>query len=833
MGLFGWVSGGAGGFGPSKMFDSLPFKGWREASTWVEEFVDACGYRFDVLNSKFISATARAKLLDPTITTTDTATQYFATATAPPSAATSSDTMLDVLLYVALGLYPVDSNLTVAQRQALVQVGWDALKRKGTRQRLLNLASKISDGVAVGWTSPPNNFSIILPDGAPDPGYGNWVQSSSTPSEVVRPWVLNGIRSTVSALTPGFSTLGVGYSQFRAGYSAAGETMFASGARICILSNEHFSSWSTGVPVGWTKTGTGTLTQSTSAASINWEFTGSAAVLDLTAASTGTSVGLTQTTALVNNRLTMRCQMDYAYSNAQGVSTLCMQVTDSNPNGTTYYWNPTTATWGATAYNIVVPPSASRARYAFDIVPQVASSSSSLAGSNSISVAVSVKSDGTATTQTTYTIYRVGLYEKYSLTTEQAAAGERTAWYPLVDSQGWASASRTSSTATLLEPANAQRTAYKLAPSSTSVVYPYHAALSSRGYQSNSAWTNLVKSSNLFSGASWAVANATSTTNAVISPIVGETSPTATQLTATSVLAQAAQQVGSSGINPANKTYVAGIWVKKLTSDSSTVRVELGSTTVYTTTFTLTQAQGWQLLPVNVTFAGTDIANLFFRIKWADASSSSAIACASAYVYDVTGKTGVLYPPVIQTTSGSIATLNATTCQAITQTTNTNVLHPLLLRALQSVVRGSMSLTIVPIFDALSQPNQVIFDLAQGAAQNRVVLRVQSGALELRRWDNAGNQWAASLTLTTNPSPAAGSMTWTRDTAIAIRCVWDENTTMIGAGNGSASGTKPGSWAPSDTSVAKLFIGSDTSAANQFDGLIQNLECVQFGAPVT
>jgi hypothetical protein len=91
--------------------------------------------------------------------------------------------MLDVLLAIALGLYPADSNLSVAQKQSLVQVGWDALQRKGTRLRLLNLASKIADGVAVGWSVAPNNFSIALPDGTPDPGYGNWVQSSSTPAK--------------------------------------------------------------------------------------------------------------------------------------------------------------------------------------------------------------------------------------------------------------------------------------------------------------------------------------------------------------------------------------------------------------------------------------------------------------------------------------------------------------------------------------------------------------------------------------------------------------------------------------------------------------------------
>jgi hypothetical protein len=831
MGLLGWAIAGGSGFGPSKLFESLPYKNWRELTTWVEEYIDAIGYRLDVLNQRFISPAARARLLDPTITPTDSATTYLATATAPALNSTSSDTVLDVLLAIALGLYPADSNLTVAQKQALVQVGWDALQRKGTRLRLLNLASTIADGVVLGWTVPPNNFSIILPDGAPDPGYGNWVQSNNSTAEVIRPWLLSAIRSTTKALTPDFVNLGVGYSQFRTGYSSTGETIFPANARTCILANEHFSSWTLGVPASWTKTGTATLTQSTSAPSINWEFTDSAAVLDLTATAIGNTVGLSQTTSLVNNQLTQRCQIDYAYTNTQNVSVLSVQVTDANPNGTTYYWNPTAATWSTAAYSIVIPPSAARARFAFDVVPQAASLTSTVAGTSSLTINIFARYDGTATTATTYTVYRVGLYDKFSLVTEQAAAGERTAWYPLEDAPCWTSALRSSSTAVLLEPANADRSAYKMVQSSTGVAFPYHAALTSRGYQSNSAWINVVKGSNNF-GADWTLSNATRTANAQISPIVGETSASAVQLTATSTAAQISQTLGA-GINPQNKTYVGGVWVKKLTSDASHVLIQLVSNNTATVDYTLTQSQGWQLLPIRAAFGAGDTTNLSFVVKWASASATAAIAVASAYVYDVTGKTKLLYPPIVQTPIGATATLNATTCQAVTQTTNTNVLHPLTQRALQSVVRGGLALTVVPVFDASSQPSQVIFDLAQGAAQNRVVLRVNAGALELRRWDNAGNQWVASLTLTTGSSPASGSMTWMRDTAITVRCLFDENTTMLSAANSNASGTKPGTWAPSDASVSKLLIGSDTSGANQFDGIITNVECLQLGAPVT
>lgn len=826
----GYSSGGVSGFGPSRMFESLPFKGWREVATWVEEFIDACGWRFDVLNNRFISAAARASLLDPTTPPTDSATNYLATATEAPILATSSDTMLDVLLYITLGLSPADSNLSVAQKQALVQAGWEALQRKGTRLRLLDLASKISDGIDVGWTVPPNNFSIILPDGAPDPGYGNWVQAASTTSGVIRPWALSAIRQTVAPGTPAFANLGVGYSQFRAGYSAAGETVFPSGCRINILAHEHFDSWSAGVPVGWSKVGTATLTQSTIADSINWEFTGNAAVLDLTGRPASIFVGLSQSAANINNQVTHRFQLDYAYSNSQEVDVLVVQITDVNRNGTTYYWDPDIEEWSATEVNITVPMSTTRNRYACDIIPQASSTSTSVQGTTGLTVTVKAISDGTPTTQTTYTIYRVGLYEKFDLDEESDAAGERTLWLPLKDAMGWTTSSR-SAGGTLLEPANAARTAYKTV-GATSVSQPYHAALSDRGFRAHGSWTNLIAGSNDF-GADWTRTNANRTANGSISPIVGETVASAVVLTATNTSAKIVQATGSTATS---KTYVGGVWVKKLSTDGNftDVTVSLVSTSTKSQSFTLTQAQGWQLLPINMTFGASDLAVATFQIAWGAASTNGQIAVASAYLYDVTTAPGVLYPPVIQTSIGSTATLAGTVCTAVTS--GANVLHPLTQRTLVSVVRGALSLTLVPTFDALSQLGITnIFDVGQGAAQNRVALRMAGGipTLQLVRWDNAGNVWQAFLTLTTDPNPAAGYMTWRRDTPITVRCIWDENTTSLSAGNGSAIGVKPGSWAPSDTSVATIGIGNDIASANRFEGIITNIECVLNGAPIS
>lgn len=832
MGVSGYAQGGASGFGPSTVFSLLPWANYRSIGTWFEEWIDSLGNEMDVLWSQFVTAAARTNLLNPSYTPSSQAAPYLGnTTTAPTTLARGADTMLDLLCAIAGIPTPIDTNLTVAMKQGLAVAAQKAFKRKSVRRYILSLAAQMTDGVAASWSLPPNQASIIFPDGAPSPGYGIWVQSTNSLATVIRPWVLATARSIAGRIFPAWGELGVGYSQFRASYSAAGEPVLPTGVHINLLANEHFSTWSLGVPTSWTKTGVATLTQGSSG-SINWEFTTNNAVLDLSAATIGQTVGLSQSTSLVNNQLTHRFQLDYQYTNAQNVGVLQVQITDTNRNGTTYYWNATTQAWTTTVTSNIAPPSSTRARYAFDVVTQAASSSSSITGSSTMTVSVFARHDGTSTTATTYTLYRAALYEKYSLTIEEAATGERTAWHPLIDSPGWTTASRTAGTDVLLEMASADRSAYKLVQSSTGVAFPYHAALSGRGYQSNSAWTNVVKGSNDF-GADWTLSNATRTANDQISPIVGETSPTAVKLTATSVAAQISQVLGA-GINPQSKTYAGGVWVKKLTSDASHVLVQLVSNNTTTVDYTLTQSQGWKLLPIRAGFGAGDTTNLSMVIKWASASATAAIAVASAYVYDITGKTKVLYPPVIQTPIGSTSTLNATTCQAVTQTTNTNVLHPLLQRSLQSVVRGTLALTIVPMFDASSQPSgQVIFDLSQGAAQNRLVLRVNSGALELRRWDNAGNQWVASITLSASLTPSAGSMTWLRDTAIDIRASWSDAQTQLSAGNGNASGTKPGSWAPSDASVSKLLIGSDTSGTNQFDGLIRNVECIQVGAPVT
>src|SRR5206468_1275255 len=127
---------------------------------------------------------------------------------------------------------------------------------------------------------------------------------------------------------------------------------------------------------------------------------------------------------------------------------------------------------------------------------------------------------------------------------------------------------------------------------------------------------------------------------------------------------------------------VGGVWVKKISADGNftDVTVQLGATTIFTKTFSVKQSDGWTLLPFQFNFGGSEVNLMAFAVKWGASSSNGQIAVADAYLYEVTGKTGVLYPPVVRTAVGATASTNASSTFAITA--GANVLHPLTQRAL-------------------------------------------------------------------------------------------------------------------------------------------------------
>lgn len=898
MGTGGYASGGASIAGTTATFLGLPYKGYRELEPWFEEFINAAAAALEIDEQRFITSTARARLLDPTYTPTYPAEAALATPTAAPTQSKNQDSMLDLLAAVALATYPLNQNFAISEKQGMVATGGNLQRRKGTRQALLKTAAAGCAQVVTGWTVPPYSFSLVLPDGLPSPGWGSWspvtavqagtaATTATTPNVVgtgtaftsqwvgyriaivsgatvltdwvlsvtdtthlttvnnlastvsgatfyispgasFRPWIFEALRAVLSRFFPDWSQFGICYSQFRAGYSAAGESILPSGATLGRVANPHFDSWTAGVPTSWTKIGTGTLTQSPSVAQINYEFTSSAAQLDLTAAASGVGVSLGQS-VFINNQLQHRVEVDYAYTNAQAVSVLTLQIVDQT-NG--QYWNPTTGAWQTAAYLIPLPVStgaAVRARYATNVTMQANSSTTATLGTWLLSATVGATSDGTTSTKVVYTVYRCDILPMYSSAIEATAGGERTLWLPLVDQMGLTSSIGATS-ATMIEPANAKRSAYKLV-TGTNAEFPYHAALGSRGFRSRTAWTNLIKGSNDF-GADWVLTNATRTANSDISPIVGETVASAVRLTATNTGANIS---GDTGVAPTSKSYVGGVWVKKISADGvfSDVTLSLVTTSTTSVAYTLTQAQGWVLLPIRATFGGGDGANLKLKVAWGAASASGAIAIADAYLYDVTGQTGVLYPPVVRTGIGATASSGARGIKALTSTTDTNVLDPNLQRSMVMMTRGMVQLTVVPTLDAPSV-QQAIFDFGQNATNNRIVLDIFSGTLRFRAIDNTPTTSTCSLTLTTNADPTSTQVTWQRDTKIVIRLRWSDNGVVsLSAGNSSASSTIPGSWVPVETSLAKIRVGIGVADLNNFDGIVTLIDDLQIGTPAT
>lgn len=416
--------GGRSGTSTTRTFSVLPWANYRSVGTWLQEFVDTFGHDLDLWWDRFIGSRfatdgmqGRQELLDLDVTSSAIANESTATGTAPPTNAKSQDTVLDMLLYLAGIPWPVDSHWTTQQKREMVRVGWDALKYKGTRRRLLRLVAGPLAGVIHGANLPPFIFSLIHGDGSPSPGFSSewcsvgvtqagtvattsgdatvtgtstafptdgswngmiilianeqyWISSVTNATELEltsnavanttgqtckvvyaaaqRPWLFEATRNIVRRVFPSWATLGVGYSQFRAGFSAVGEPVLATDSRIGALLNEHFSGWdSATVPTSgtWTISGSGTINKVTENASpvpqVNEEFTSYAAQIDLSSATAGVGSYATQT-AVVNNQIPHRLEVDYGYTNAQSVDVMTVRVSDAS-NDQTYYWPGTAA----------------------------------------------------------------------------------------------------------------------------------------------------------------------------------------------------------------------------------------------------------------------------------------------------------------------------------------------------------------------------------------------------------------------------------------------------------------------------------------------------------
>ncbi len=302
---------GASGFGPSSVYRNLPFNGYQDRDPWFLEFIDALGNVFEVLNNDFISATAKANVLDPATDPSHEAFSYLATATSAPTGSANTDTILDLLCYASGVPTPPNRNLSLSQKRDLIGIGWETMSRKGTRPSILKVAASVVDDLVYSISSPPYEFSLIVSDNAGHTGWGDWVvkprllaatvATSTTSAQVTadadafstdwtnqgfglligtnfytiqtasttmlltltasatstvtgqqafliqpyanRPWPLGAVREITDHIFPAWAALGIGPSQFRAGFSAAGEPSLTSGATFSLFQNEHFSTW--------------------------------------------------------------------------------------------------------------------------------------------------------------------------------------------------------------------------------------------------------------------------------------------------------------------------------------------------------------------------------------------------------------------------------------------------------------------------------------------------------------------------------------------------------------------------------------------------------------
>lgn len=831
MAIAGYAIGGAASSGPTALFKNLPFQNWQDQQNWINEWIDALGIMMDVYYQRYVAPAAKADLINPATTPSVDATNYLATKTEAPASSAVTDTMLDLLCYVCGFPTPVDSGLTIEDKQALASLTQDVLKFKGTRQRLLSVVASVTKSV-YGWTPNAFNFGILLGDGQPNPGWGDWVSDGYSTK---RPWLFQALRNLLANLCPAWTELGIGYSMFRADFSAAGEIVGGVGTSsdpsLNILQNEHFNKWSGSIPTGYNTSGT--IHKVTSDGYINYEFFTSdgfqpcVAQIDMTSAAIGSTASISQQAFYLNNQIEHHVEIDYAYTSPQSIESLSCTIFDPS---NTQYWNG--ASWQTSIYKFVLPPSAVRTRFSVDVVPVTATAVN--LGMSFLTVKVSAIYDGTATTQIKYNLYRFGFYENYSEELEASALGDRLSWYPLVDALGYTTGSRNAGTGNdyIVEPANADYSIVKFQPD-TQLTFPYHPALGGRGYLSTGYnWKNLIEYSNTVTQSPWQLLNASAIQNIIYSPLGGETSPTATLLIKSSLSGQI-QQIIQGSPTVTNHSFIAGGWFRSISSSPTDLTITLSASSGKSLrqTFTISSTKWTYVSTAAFTFGPSDTGSLIMSIGWAAASSTAPMSAFCTFLYDTTGHKNVKNPPVIVTT-GTQDSVAPAQLQAVTDSTGSNVLHPYLKRPLISVNNGALNMTVVPMFDGDSQPDGYLFDVAATSVRDRFSIAVKSGNLVFSYRDDTGTYPAriVSFALTSSIDPSANALTWRRDQALSIRAIFIQSSLYVSAGNSSGQQSVNAWTSCDDTQLKALYIGSDFTGNNPFDGILTDVEILQVGS---
>jgi len=833
--------GSNGSAGPASAFLNLPAK-YKNLDGWFEDLMNAMSLDWDILNAEFISATARANLLDPTVTPSRDASAILATSTEAPTDAATAATVLDLMLSAVGAEYPVSSNLTVEEKQALVYAMAAALQRKGTRISTGDVVAQVAGEAVHAATSSLLHGSVVIPDGYPSPGWGDWVPAGTSDPSQKRPWLFETVRALLKRIYPACSEFGVGYSQFRAGYSGAGEPVFTSGAQLSLTTNGNFATWTGGAgtnPDSWTPSAytAGTCDKLTAQTGTNWEFTDYAAQLNLTGVAAGSGRELLQTITIRDANIEHSIEVDYEYSNAQDASVLQLSVLMPAENGSVRLRQD--GEWDANQINlpvVLLPPGDGRQKFRITFtIPTVGTVVTSAEfpsskvivspNSNKITLSLRVISDGTPTTQDTFQVYAFQVYELWSKTRQLAAQGERTLWAPFSGgTQGNVDYTFTLSNGALFLPINAERDRV-LEMKVGSGLVAYHPALSGFGLLSVDpfGWTNRVDDG--YTLASWTLSSCTASTNAEVSPIYEEElagTTTATRFTASANGAYV--QTTSSSAGGSAVRWMAGVWVKKLSPDTDFTDVTLSffGVSKSSTTYTVRQADGWRLLSIP-TISDTN-ATQTFRISWGAAFASGHVAIWGPHVYELGVATlTAQYPPVvIRSGGGADGVISNTTYRMLTSTTGTDVYDPQMKFRMVTVTRGALYMRIVPTFTPVAGLDGCIFVAGQSDTVNKIQVDIAGTTLYLRHYDGSAN-YSASVSI-------AG---WQRDTAYEIRATWNASTGLsLTAGGVSGTASPPGGFAPSEASVSRIRLGCNWAGTAQYNCLIADLEVTQIGEPI-
>lgn len=902
--------------GQTRVLRDLPFTNYRDLGPWLEEWINALGQILDETAIRFLSEAARTAMLDVDIGDGPwVASETQATQSEAPAGALTQDTMLDVLLWMCGYPIPLDSSVTVDQKRALVRLTQAIFKQKGVRRNLLNIAAQLTDGVVYGYTNPPFGFAVIVPDCAQSPGWGSWVPPTGSTS-IVRPPVYNAIRQLLTPLFPGAAELGIGPTHARAGYTGAGEIVGLTGSSLSLLRNEHFSNWPGGgnVLADWSPivAAFGEFTPYDPSADpyINLEFTNSASFMDVDGGPPGDPVGLSQDTGWIDPERVHRVSVDYRYTNPAMVDTLRLQVSQRDPyTGQVSYWTGTSASSGhwttnSTGSYVALPPSATRTRYAMDVHPLSGSKTGRLGATNSVNVSILAVSDGTATTNSGlgWTLYRCGLFQKWDLQHDMETGPELLFEWPLRSGRGWTNAHATGSNLTYLEIAKSDRSAVRLVPPG-SASFGEHPSLGGRAFRSiGGGWTNILKGTGNILGSDWTwsgdlVPMASGTTSPVVTD-AGSTSPVFVSEDGNEQLLQ------NMTVDPNGRTYVGGVWAKKLnpdipapgaittvvgstqvtgsaganfglfvkgtelitpsgrytvdrvltlttlllaqpagrsetsTFDASDVVIDMRSTNTHSQGYSLSQAEGWKLLPFRFTFtSGSELAQPTFEIT-AGIKVLNSMSFAYPYVYDATANPSVLYPPVAVTSVGHSGSVPQANCQVVTWDTVrgtgvSTVAHPTLRRSMISLKQGALDLTVVPTFDATDQPQAELF-FAGGitsGANIQLLVEISGGQrrLSLYQFDDATHVRRCHIPLSNSSVDLPSAASWQRDQDRLISLSWSPTVLSLSIGGRTAIDTSLPFVSSDVPTGVGISIGNFVDGTFPFDGHISDVRSYAIG----